>query len=301
MSDSNQSPAQLLNLRHIIGVLLIALMALWLAGCSAVQFGYQQAPVVGYWWLDSYLDFNEAQSQTVRQELASLQAWHRQSELPIYARTLGRLQGMAPHDTTAEQVCGLYAEFKGRFQAILDQLEPAVSAMAPALNPSQLDHLARQLDKRSQKWREEWLELTAAQRHAKRVLQTTERAEMLYGTLQEPQLAVLRSGLSAFPMDVNLSYGESQRRHRDFVQTLRQLQGSRPGAPAVQSAMRGLLERSLESPDPVYRDYMQKMTQSQCRTFAALHNSSTPAQRRRLLETFRDYQSDVRALMLPGR
>jgi len=289
----------MLNLRHIIGALLIALMALWLAACSAIQLGYQQAPVMGYWWLDSYFDFNDAQSLKLRDDLAALQAWHRQSELPLYVATLDKLQNMASLEVTPEQVCGLYADFRIRFQAILDHFEPTVSALSPALKPGQIDHLARQFDKRNHKWREEWLELTPEERQSKRVSQMTERAEMFYGHLEAPQLAVLRTGLLAAPLDMNLSYRESQRRQQDILQTLRQLQNAQPGAPRVQAAMRGLLERSLDSPDPTYRSYMQRMTLASCRTFAALHNSSTPAQRQHMLETLRDYQADARALT-PG-
>jgi hypothetical protein len=53
----------------------------------------------------------------------------------------------------------------------------------------------------------------------------------------------------------------------------------------------------MDSPDPAYRNYMEQTTQAHCRTFAALHNSSTPAQRQRLLETLKDYQADARALL----
>jgi hypothetical protein len=297
MSDSNQSPGQLLNLRHIIGVLLLALMSLWLAGCSAVQLGYQQAPELGYWWLDSYLDFNESQSLRLRADLNALQAWHRQSELPNYIKTLDKLQKMAPLEATPEQVCGLYAEFKTRLQVTLDQFEPTVSALAPTLKPVQIEHLARQFEKRNQKWRAEWIELTQAQRHARRLKQLKERSENFYGQLEEQQLAVLRAGLSAAPLDMNLSYQESQRRQQDILQTLRQLQNAKPGASGVQAAMRSLLERSMDSPDPAYRSYMEKVTQAHCRTFAALHNSSTPAQRLHLLETLKDYQADAQALL----
>ncbi len=287
----------MLTLRHIIGVLLLTLMALCLVGCSAVQFGYQQAPELAYWWLDSYLDFNESQSLKLRADLTALQAWHRQTELPIYIKTLDKLRKMAPLDATPEQVCGLYTEFKTRLQVTLDQFEPTVSAIAPALTPGQIDHLTRQFEKRNQKWHDEWIDLTQAQRHARRFKQMKERSEGFYGRLEEQQLGVLRNGLLATPLDMSLSYQESQRRQQDILQTLRQLQGAKPGAPSVQVAMRGVLERSIDSPDPAYRAYMEKVTQAQCRTFAALHNSSTPAQRLHLFETLKDYQTDARDLL----
>ncbi len=301
MSDSNLSSAQRLDFRHIIGVLLILAMALWLCACSATKLAYQNAPELGYWWLDSYFDFNDSQSLRLREDLAALQTWHRKYELPVYVKTLEKLQKVAPLDATPEQFCDLYAEVKTHMQAVLDQFEPTVSAMAPALKPAQVDHLGRQLDKRRQKWRDDWLEATPAGRQNRRVKQLTERIETFYGRLDEPQLAVLRAGLLASPFDVNLIYRESQQRQKDIVQTLRQIQGARPGAPELKTAMRSLLVRFMESPDPVYRNYMETMTHATCRTLASLHNSSTPAQRQHLFETLKDYQADARSLLLPTR
>jgi hypothetical protein len=37
--------------------------------------------------------------------------------------------------------------------------------------------------------------------------------------------------------------------------------------------------------------------QENCEGFAKLHNSTTPAQRQRLLESLRGYENDFRALM----
>ena len=291
----------MLNLRHIIGALLIALMTLGLAACSATKLAYQNAPELSYWWLDSYLDLNESQSLRLREDLAALQTWHRQYELPVYVRTLEELQKMALLDTTPEQVCDLYFEFRTRFQAILDQFEPRVTALAPTLKLGQIDHLERQLDKRNQKWRDEWLDVTPAQRLARRVKQMTERSEMFYGRLEEAQLAVLRASLAAAPLDLTLTYRESQRRHQDILQTLRQLNPATQSAADIKSALRALLARTMDSPEPVLRTHMRKMVQSNCRTLAALHNASTPAQRAHFAATLRDYRADALSLVLPSR
>ena len=41
----------------IIGVLALVL----LSGCSALRFGYNQAPELVYWWLDNHVDVSPAQ------------------------------------------------------------------------------------------------------------------------------------------------------------------------------------------------------------------------------------------------
>lgn len=288
---------QLPDLRHIIGVLLSSLLALCLSACSAVQLTYQNAPELSYWWIDGYLDINDAQSAKLRQGLSSLHAWHRQQELPVYLATLNKLQKAADADTTPEQVCALYAELRARLQPVFDQFEPTAAALAPGLGQAQLEHIARQLDKRHRKWQHDWLSLSPEQRQAKRVDQLTDRAEMFYGRLEEPQRAVLRVGLRVVPMDVSLLERESTRRQSDLLQTLRELQVEKPGSANTKAAMRKGFERWLDSPDPAYREYARQTTQALCKTFAALHNASTPTQRAHFVQTLQDYRDDVRSLM----
>lgn len=283
---------------RIIGALLA--LILFLPGCSTVKLAYNNAQTMSYWWLDSYFDFNPAQSEKVRAELAALQAWHRARQLPAYINTLEKLQRAAPANVTPQQICDVLAELKSHVQTLIDQAEPTLAALAPTLTEEQLAHLARQLDKRSQKWREEWLEGSPAERQARRVKKLAERADMFYGPLEEAQLTLLRTQVATSAFDANLSWRESQRRHQDTLQTLRELQGASLGAPRVRAMVHGLLARAVSSPDPAHRNYVDKLNQENCKTFAALHNSSTPAQRIKLIDTLKDYAADARALMADG-
>lgn len=283
---------------RIIGALLA--LILLLPGCSTVKLAYNNAPAMSYWWLDSYFDFDAAQSEKVRTDLAALQAWHRARQLPAYVNTLEKLQRAAPANVTPEQVCDLLAELKSHAQILIDQTEPTLAALAPTLTEEQLAHLARQLDKRSRKWQEEWLEGSPAERQARRVKQLAERADMLYGPLEEAQLKLLRAHVAASVFDAALSWRESQRRHQDALQTLREVQGGSLGASKARTALHALLTRSITSPDPGYRTYTEKLNQENCRTYAALHNSSTPAQRIKLVDTLKDYAADARGLMAAG-
>jgi Family of unknown function (DUF6279) len=280
---------------RIIGLLLV----LQLAGCSAVRLGYNNAPDLAYWWLDGYLDFNSAQSAKVRADLATVQAWHRSQEMPLVLGQLQKLQGMVKDNVTAGQLCDAYDEFKPRMQTLLNQTAPTIGSVAPNLKPEQLTHLAQQLDKRSQKWREEWLDASTADRNARRLKQLVERAEMLYGSLDVPQLTLLRSQLAGSVMDTALLRRESLRRHQDTVQTLRLIQGGGLTADQVRQEVNGLLRRALQSPDAATRSHQQTLVEENCRTYAALHNSTSPQQRARALETLKNYEADARALMAP--
>ena len=280
-------------MRHIIGVLLAALL---LSGCSAVKLAYNNAPELAYWWLDSYLDFTPAQSSRVRNDLVALQSWHRQHELPLYVATLEKLQAMAGASVSAGQLCAVSDELRPRLQALLDSAEPTVLAIAPTLAAAQLTHLAQQFDKRAEKWREEWLAGTVLERRERRFKQLLDRVEAFYGRLDKAQRAQLQSAVADSIFDADSNHREALRRQQDTLQTLRRVLGSKRDESGVQLEMRGLIARALSSPDPDYRNYASRLQLETCTTLAALHNNSTAEQRRHLMETLKDYESDARSL-----
>jgi hypothetical protein len=291
-----QLPRYLTRAR-IIGWSMGLFFVLALPACTAVKLGYQHAPDISYWWLDGYFDFNTSQSTPLRLDLSRIQAWHRQNELPTYIKTLEKMQRMAPSQVTPEQLCALYAEFKPRFQALIDQTEPLMVSMAPTLLPAQIVNLSRQLDKRSAKWRGEWVEGSLAVRQDRRAKPWLERTESLYGRLDETQLAALQAQLAETSFDATVGYKEQQRRHLDILQTFRNIQTNKPAVGAVKAEIRGLLERSMTSPDAAYRAQVEKTSQENCQTLATLHNSTTPAQRQKAVVVLNNYAADALHLM----
>jgi dihydrodipicolinate synthase/N-acetylneuraminate lyase len=91
-----------------LGIIGLLAGALLLGGCSAVRLGYNNAPDLTYWWLDSYMDFDSPQSVRVRADLQALQDWHRKEELPQYAEFIKGLQPLVNKQVTSDQVCALY-------------------------------------------------------------------------------------------------------------------------------------------------------------------------------------------------
>ena len=261
-----------------------------------MRLGYNTSPNLAYWWLDSYFDFDGEQSLRLRSDLQILQDWHRKEELPKLVQTLKELQTMAPKLVTAEQVCQLVENLQTRVQATLDRVTPSIAAIAPTLQPEQLEHVSREFEKRNRKWRQEWIEGTLAERTDRRVKQIVERAQSFYGTLEPAQLAIVRNHVDASSFTGPRQYKEMQRRHQDAIQVLKELGATRFSSSQATEAVRGLLERSLRAPDPAYRQYMDRLTTESCAAMAALHNSSSASQRSFLLQTLRSYDEDARAL-----
>jgi hypothetical protein len=284
---------------RIIGLLAVVLATGLLQGCSAIKLAYNNAPELSYWWLDGYADLDDMQSVKVREELTRLQQWHRANEMPRIAELLQKTRLMALADTTPEQVCGLFGEVRKRIDAITAQAEAPTVAVALTLRAPQLAHLEARFAKGNAEWREEWIDGGPAKRQARRLERSVERSEQFYGTLEERQLAVLRSALQQSSFDPQRSYTERLRRQRDVLQALREATASPPPSPAQATALfRATLERTVSSPDPAYRSYAERAINDGCRTFAQLHNSTTAEQRERAARRLAAYERDARELTL---
>lgn len=284
---------------RIIGWLLaVAALSLFQA-CSAVKLAYNNAPELGYWWLDGYADFDDSQSLKVRAELARLQQWHRTDELPKIADMLQEARRLAGADLGPAPVCALYAAARARFSAVTAQTERAALELAMSLGPEQLAHIERKFARKNADWRDEWLVIPASQRLEHRLKTNVERSEDFYGRLEERQLATLRAGLETSIFDPQLVYAERVRRQQDLLQTLRLASGAGPGVmrktgqAEVLTALRAYFDRSLNSPSPAYRAYNDRLVAESCAVFAQVHNSTTPEQRSRAVRRLAAYERDV--------
>jgi Family of unknown function (DUF6279) len=290
-----------MNSQRIIGWLAATLALALLQACSAIKLAYNNAPEFSYWWLDGYVDIQSDQSSRTRDELNKLLAWHRTEELPKIAELLRKIQPLAANELAPAQVCALFEESRGRYDAVTRQAEPAAVWLAMDLKPEQLTHIESKFKKINEQWRKDWLQLTAAERFEKRLKSNTERAEEFYGKLEEKQITVLRSALEASQFDAALNMAERQRRQQDLLQTLRRASGAAPGsakpaAPEVLAQLRAYRDRVARSPNTTYQAYSDRLTQESCASFAALHNSTTPEQRRRAIGRLGAYERDAREL-----
>ena len=277
--------------------LLLALAAL--NGCSttsAARLAYNQSPDLAYWLLDGYADFNGAQSLQVKAALARLQDWHRQTQLPLYAQSLQSLEQMAPVDISADQACSTAAVARTRLAAIMEQIEPAAASVAATLQPAQLDTLARKFAKTNAEWRSDFIDVSVQKVQTRRFKQARERAELLYGSLNDAQTEALKRAMTQSVFNPALTYTERQRRQQDTLQTLKTITAVATTANAVEvsstarASVHALAGRTVTSPSAAYRSYQETLTAEGCSVFSELHQLATPAQRRHAAQTLKRYE-----------
>lgn len=280
----------------IIGGCLLALLLL--GGCSAVRVGYNQAPTLAWWWLDGYMDFDATQAPKVKDALARWFAWHRSTQLPDYADLLAAAQQQVMQPATPAQVCRWNDDLRVRLNAALAQGVPLAADLLPLLKPAQLAQLERRYGKSNLEFEEDFLQ-QPDERQKAAVKRTIDRAEMLYGRLDDNQRRLVAAGVAASPFDPAAWYAERQALQSQTLQTLARLTAGGPGRADRDSNLAGLkalAERVLRAPPGPYRDYQQRLTDYNCEFIARLHNSTTPKQRLAARDRLHGWEEDLRVL-----
>ncbi|MDQ3270974.1 MAG: DUF6279 family lipoprotein [Pseudomonadota bacterium] len=284
------------SLLRIIGLAVMLPLAALLGACSVVKLAYNQAPELAYLQLDGYFDFSEAQTSRVKDELVKVQRWHRSTELPAYAELLKKWQAWMPGEIDEARVCTVADEVRSSLLVISARSEPMVAELAPTLDKQQLNYLQRKFTKLNREYQRNFIEGTPAERLEKRLDKAVSRAEMLYGALEEKQRAVLRAQMAQSVFDASATLAEHRRRQQDALQTLTPLINGAATTTQAAPAIKGYFERSLNSPNPAYRSYQDRLTRDNCKMLALLHNSTTPAQRAKAIDTLGNYARDFTIL-----
>ena len=289
-----------LDPKRMAGIIGALALALALSACSAIKLGYGNLPHLAYWWLDNYVDFSDEQEPLVRDELAKLYTWHRQQELPRILELVSRVEQLAGGDVTPDQACAIFEEGRARYRAIAAQAEPAAATVAASLTGREQRHLARKFRRANDTFQKEWVALGRVDLVDKRQKQMTERLETFYGRLDERQQAVLRQRLEVSVFEPARMATEWDRRQQDLLQLLRRMSQRGAPTPETRALLHAWIERLERSPDPVHRAYQETLVKEGCVTFAAVHQSTTPAQREQAVRRLRAYGRDIRDLMAPA-
>lgn len=268
-----------------------------LPACSAIKIAYNQAPDLAYWWLDSYIDFNSQQTPKARDEIASLLAWHRASELPKTAALLQKAQTLVTGNVTANQACEFYDQARGLAETITDKALPIIAELAPGFGPEQLEHLERKYQKNNDEYRRASQKGSSQERAARRLKQAIERSEMLYGKLDEPQITAIQRAIQQSSFDPMANFKERMRRQRDALAVLGKISAEKLSPQAAQELMRSYVNRVVVSTDPLYRAYADTMVKESCAAFAQVHATTTPEQRAKAVITLKSYETDLRVLV----
>ncbi|WP_349921845.1 DUF6279 family lipoprotein [Aeromonas veronii] len=127
----------------------LLLLCLLLTGCATrVIYYWLDSAIV--WQLDDYFSLDRSQKKLLDTEVKGLMAWHRQHELPIYARDLDALAKAVASPMTPEQVSLHLDKTQASLARTLENAIPRTVRLARTLTDAQVAHFMGDRVKRQQ-------------------------------------------------------------------------------------------------------------------------------------------------------
>ncbi|WP_395007128.1 DUF6279 family lipoprotein, partial [Undibacterium sp.] len=145
---------QLPGVRRWGRLLLIIMLLNLLGSCSTARLGYSNADTLAYWWLDGYVDFRSSQKTKVKQDIAQLLSWHRNTQLPQYVQALTQLQTTLAANPSPADIAPLFRQVEQLSQVILLKALPEVTDFALSIDASQKAYLMRKFEKNNEEFRD---------------------------------------------------------------------------------------------------------------------------------------------------
>lgn len=262
-----------------------------------MRIAYNHAPDLVYWKLDSYANFDADQKPRVKQAITQWMKWHRTTQLPDYVALLGAHRAEMQRPITPAAVCSLLDRGRERVERGWMEVLPAVADISLTLKPDQLRRIEAKIANANEEARAEQLPASPEERLKARVKRTTESAEKLYGRLGPEQRAVVEAGVAKSPLDLDLWFAEREERQQDALKTTRKLIADGATPAQALTAYKKLVAELRNSPNPAAAAQDQRVHEYNCGFWAAIHNSTTPLQRRHAGERLERWATDFQLLI----
>jgi len=277
--------------------LSLLVLALVLAGCSAVRLGYANGDTFVYWWLNGYVDFTDDQKPWVKGHIDNLLAWHRKTQLKEYVQVLARVQQRLQQRVSPADVLSEYAIVKKRAVLILDKAMPELAELALSLQPQQIAHLEKKFASNNDKYRRENLQGTLEERQERRYEQVMKHAEYWFGNFSDQQQAQIRAASDARPLNYDLWLAERMRRQQELLRILRKLQAERPAKEAAIAMLKSYLATSSEHfTYAENKTFFDASNEGAAQMAALIINIATPAQKAHAMKRLQKWIEDCEAL-----
>ncbi|MGV3654880.1 MAG: DUF6279 family lipoprotein [Noviherbaspirillum sp.] len=276
---------------------MILLLAVALAGCNLARLGYRNGETITYYWLNSYIGFDDDQRFWVSREIDTLFAWHRRTQLAHYADFLDSLQKRAAAPVSPADLQADVAKLRGFALEVFDRAMPVMADLALALTPEQLTHIEKKFAANDKAFRKEFLRGDVAQQQQARFKQVMKHAEYWFGDFSPEQEARIRTVSDARPLDNETILAMRRERQAALLALLRKIREDRPARPAAAAMLQAFLTTTLERRgDPRQHEFFEAYRAANLELAAMIANSATPRQKQHFLDVTQKWIEDFHAL-----
>lgn len=274
-------------------IFAIGAALLLVAACSMAGMAYNNAVPLASWYIDDYVELDEAQTARFREGMERLQAWHRRNELPEYSRVLEEAARKVDGTVSTADVRALYDHGRRFANRVGERALAEMADILLTLSPQQIASIESRLQRDNEKIEAERIRVTAGKREKERAERYVRNLESWLGPLTAEQKARVQAQIAKVPAGDAMRLADRRRLQGEFLALVR----NPPPRQKFIEELRRMLTRPEEGRDPAYVAATREWREQTAALFADTLATATPAQREHLKRKLLGYASDVTALV----
>ncbi|MCG9641246.1 DUF6279 family lipoprotein [Vibrio sp. Isolate34] len=169
---------------------LMILVCFLFAGCGT-KFAYNNISWFAVSYIEDFVSLSNSQESELEARLDSLQAWHKETQLPLYISQLEVIQSITRPDMNSAFVVDQSEQIKNHIRAIVNKFAPDVYALSMQLSPKQDSEFLKNFREKQQDYYEERLSLNDEDSRKRYRNRIEERLERWLGSVSKEQKQII--------------------------------------------------------------------------------------------------------------
>ncbi|MGI9886697.1 DUF6279 family lipoprotein [Vibrio chagasii] len=169
---------------------LMILVCFLFAGCGT-KFAYNNISWFAVSYIEDFVSLSNSQESELEARLDSLQAWHKETQLPLYIEQLQVLKNINRSELSPAFIVEQSEQIKNHIRSIVNKFSPDIYALSMQLSPKQDREFLTNFRKKQQEFYEERLSLNdddSRERYRDRI---EERLERWLGSISKEQKQII--------------------------------------------------------------------------------------------------------------
>ena len=169
---------------------LLLLVCFLFVGCGT-KFAYNNISWFVVSYIEDFVSLSNSQESELEARLDSLQAWHKQTQLPLYIEQLQVLKNINRSELSPAFIVEQSEQIKNHIRSIVNKFSPDIYALSMQLSPKQDREFLTNFRKKQQEFYEERLSLNdddSKERYRDRI---EERLERWLGSISKEQKQII--------------------------------------------------------------------------------------------------------------
>lgn len=280
-----------------IRLILISLLLVTISACSSIQLGYNQGDTLIRWWIDDYVDLNEAQSEFVAAALKRQFSWHRSEQLPQIQASLNKLKRKLGKPLTVPEALDSYQDMRKHITAAIEHMSRDAAMLALSMNLDQLKVMEKKYAKTNEKFRKQYLSGSPAQRLEGRTEKVIENTENIVGSVSKDQANQIAKLVEAYPVDMDGVYKERIRRQKDLIAVLRKIITEKPSIEVTETLLLKYIQTFEYGYTQEQKEFEMARLDSSVKLTVAITQIITESQRKNAQDKVGDWIDDIKVLI----